>query len=227
MGSRGRQLLLALPAKPARLGRATYGLSSANIVDLETLDAWQRSEEFLLTICGPARSGKTHLASILAEDLAGDVFILKAAAEGFRALENLPPLVIVDDLDADAAPRAILETIERARHSSSRLVLVGRGNPVDWAGGLKDLVTRLEAAPRLRVSTPDEALLKAVLAKVFIDRELAVRDDVLALAASRLPRRLNAAISFAEALDRAALERRAEVTIALAKQILSRLFPEE
>jgi chromosomal replication initiation ATPase DnaA len=62
--------------------------------------------------------------------------------------------------------------------------------------------------------------MRAVLEKLFRDRQLLVEPPALAYAALRLERSLDAARAFVAALDRAALAQRRPVTRALAAQVM-------
>ncbi len=67
--------------------------------------------------------------------------------------------------------------------------------------------------------------MRAVLEKLFRDRQLLVEPPALAYAALRLERSLDAARAFVAALDREALAQGRPVTRALAAQVMER-FPQ-
>jgi chromosomal replication initiation ATPase DnaA len=68
---------------------------------------------------------------------------------------------------------------------------------------------------------PGEALLAALLAKHFADRQLRVAPEVQAWLLARLPREAGALAEAAARLDRAALRAGAPVTRALARAALA------
>ena len=215
------QFTLDLPPAPARLRRADFILTDANRGDLATIDAWRESGEFALAICGAPSAGKTHLASILAGEMDGDH--VAVAEDGGIDVVMGERLFVVDELERLSRPGLLLEAMERARNSKGRIVLVGRGRPTDWAGGLRDLETRLDATPRVDVSPPDEELLQAVILKLFADRQLSVPDRVAAYAAPRLRRRLSAANAFVAAMDKASIAAQAPAGVPLARTVLAGL----
>jgi chromosomal replication initiation ATPase DnaA len=81
-------------------------------------------------------------------------------------------------------------------------------------------LSRLRRAPMVEIGAPDDALMRAVLEKLFRDRQLAVEPPALAYAALRLERSLEAARVFVATLDRAALAQRRPVTRALAAEVI-------
>ena len=71
-----------------------------------------------------------------------------------------------------------------------------------------------------RLEPPDDALLGAVLVKLFADRQLAVAPDLVQYLVPRIERSFAAAEAVVAALDRAGLARRRPVTARLAAEVL-------
>ena len=132
-------------------------------------------------------------------------------------------LAAIDDCDRACEPMTLLRVIEDRRRRGLRTALAGRDRPRAWARGLKDLETRLEAAPRAELADPGEDLLAAVLAQHFRTRQLRTARGVVAYAAPRIPKTFAAAAAFAEAAAHAAAEGR-PITVDLAKTIVANLF---
>ncbi|HLI21649.1 MAG TPA: DNA replication protein, partial [Stellaceae bacterium] len=68
----------------------------------------------------------------------------------------------------------------------------------------------------------DDALLAAVLVKLFGDRQLRIGEEVIAYLLPRIERSFASAQEIVAALDRAALAGRRPVTVKLARQVLNR-----
>lgn len=213
-----RQLSLALPDAPPRYDRASYMRSDSNDAAWRAGETWLASEEPALVVCGPPGAGKSHFAHALLE---GEVFSV-VAAEDFRGKAARHKFLIVDDMPS-ADPRAFLSAMESATAGGARLLLAGAGHPSEWSLGLKDLKTRLEAAPRAVLADPDEALIRGVIAKGFRDRQLAVTAAVVEYAAPRLPRTFAAAHGFVALADRLALEEKRKITTPFVQNILANL----
>ena len=88
------------------------------------------------------------------------------------------------------------------------------------AVALPDLASRLRAIPTVALSAPDDALLRAVLVKLFADRQLGVDMSLVSYLATRIERSFAAARAAVEALDREALRMKRPVTRALAAELL-------
>ncbi len=100
------------------------------------------------------------------------------------------------------------------------MLLTARSAPDDWGLRKPDLHSRLRLAPVVALGEPDEQLARAVLFKLFSDRQLAVEPAVIAYIALRIERSLGAARAIVEALDREALARGRAVTRAMAALVL-------
>jgi len=70
------------------------------------------------------------------------------------------------------------------------------------------------------VAAPDDALLAALLVKLFADRQLAVSDDVVLFLLRQMERSFEAARCLVAELDAAALRDHRGVTIPLARSVL-------
>ncbi|MEK9968568.1 MAG: DNA replication protein [Ferrovibrio sp.] len=172
-----------------------------------------------LVLYGPAGCGKTHLAHIWAARHearligAGD---LTAAVVDELARQALA----VDDADREGDPVALFHLINLMRERRLPLLLTGSAAPAHWAYTLPDLMSRLKAMPAERIAEPDDALLSAVLVKLFADRQLQVGEDVVKYLAARIERSCQAARAWVAALDAAALAENRAVTVVLARRLL-------
>jgi chromosomal replication initiation ATPase DnaA len=85
---------------------------------------------------------------------------------------------------------------------------------------LPDLRSRLLAAPSVAIGAPDDALLGAVLAKLFTDRQLQVSPEVIEWLLRRIERSFAGARGAVARLDAAALALKRPVTVLLAREVL-------
>lgn len=100
------------------------------------------------------------------------------------------------------------------------LLLTGAAEPAHWSLTLPDLASRMAALPVAPLSPPDDALLAGVLAKLFSDRQLAPRPDVIPYLVGRMDRSFAAAGRIVSALDAAALGQQRPITRPLAAEVL-------
>jgi DnaA regulatory inactivator Hda len=213
------QLPLDLGHRPA-LGRADFLVAPSNAAAVAWLDRWPLWPAPALTLYGPAGSGKTHLAHVFAAR--AEATLIDAAAV---ATERVPALLgqaraaIIDDAER-AAEEPLLHLYNLVAERRGHLLLMAREPPAGWAIALADLRSRLLACPAVALAPPDEALIGALLVKLFADRQLAVGDDVMTYLTLRLERSFDAAQRAVAALDHAALAEQRRITVPLARRVL-------
>ena len=217
-----RQLSLDLPPGGAAMGEGDFFVSAANAQAHAMLTQAAPWPQGKLALVGPAGSGKTHLARIWAAR--SGAVILPAVA--VAALTRPGPGAAIAIEDAQTLPRAAEEALFHLHNhlaaTGGRLLLTADRPPVRWDIALPDLASRMQATTVVRLGDPDDALLFAVLAKLFADRQLAPEPGVVPWLVARIERSHAAATAAVEALDRAALDSGRAITRALARQVLDK-----
>ena len=214
-----RQLPLDLVFRPSR-ARADYVVSAANAPALAQVDAWRGWPGGKAVLVGPEGAGKTHLAHVWAAGT--DAAIVTPAALG-----RLPdaPAIALDDADGVAgdpdAETALFHAHNALAEAGRPLLLTARRAPALWGIALPDLRSRLEAAPVIDLPPPDDALLGALLAKLFADRRIAPPPALIPWLALRIERSAAAAKEAVARLDAASLAEGLPVGIALARRTLA------
>lgn len=216
------QLPLDLGFRPA-LGRADFLVAPCNEAAISWLDRWPAWPAPALALYGRAGSGKTHLGEVW-RALSGALAVATAALTPAAVPLLLGPATaaLVDDADR-ADEEALLHLYNLLAERSGHLLLVAREPPARWGIGLADLRSRLLAALAVAVEPPDDAVLGAVLVKLFADRQLEVGREVIAYLLVQVERSFAAAQQVVAELDTASLAEGRAVTVPLARAVLSRL----
>ena len=223
MTSPTRQLTLDLSQEP-RFGREDFLVSPSNATSWEMFERWPDWPDRMCLLVGPTGSGKSHLAAIWAERAKARVLSGRALP-----LADLPALagagaILIEDADAaTGVEKEFFHLINLVRSAGSWLVVTARSRPDCWNLATPDLLSRLRLAPVAEIGQPDDALVRAVLVKLFVDRQLVVDTSVIEFLALRIERSLDAARSIVEALDREALSLGRPVTRPMAGDVLRRL----
>ncbi len=220
-----RQLALDLPSTEA-MTRADFFVSPANAMALQTIETWERWPGHKLLLIGPEGSGKTHLAHVWAAMTDG--VILPAAT--LRDVDIAPlagRCVVVEDVDRlELADEAQLFHLHNQVTAAGALMLTAATPPRDWGLTLPDLISRMQAAAIAHLELPDDALLSAVLVKLFADRQIAVPASLIPYLVSRMPRSIGTARAVVATLDTKALAEGRPITRALAGDLIDSLFAE-
>lgn len=215
------QLAFDLPVRTSR-DRGDFFLSEANVLAVARLDAAGTWPNGKLVLIGPESSGKSHLASAWAEEH-GTTLIAPADLTG-RAIPEIDHACAID-LGADptmtaAEEEALFHLHNHLAASGLPLLLVARRAPARWPIALADLKSRLEAAEVVRIDEPDDALLAAVLVKLFSDRQIDVSPNLIGWLVPRIDRSFAAAQDIVSRLDAAALAAQKPVSRELARRTL-------
>ena len=221
-----RQLPLDLPADPAS-GRADFLPAEANRDALAMLDQPARWPQGRLLLIGPEGAGKSHLAGFWAAERGiRPLAATDLDAAGADRLASQPAAVVEDVQHAAGteAERALFHLWNLAPLRGCLLLMTGRGAPSGWGLGLADLRSRLEATAQVRLGPPDEALLAAVLVKLFADRQLSVPAGLIGWLARHMDRDLGLARRLVATLDARALAEGGAPTRRMAAEILDKLM---
>lgn len=223
------QLGFDLPARAA-LGRADFMVAPSNAVALAMIDNWQNWPLAKLVLSGPSGSGKTHLVHVWASDAAAR--ILPATDLIGHDLDTLAQQAIaVEDVDRirkdNAAQTALFHLHNLLQITGQPLLMTGMQAPNLWRLSLPDLQSRVDAAGHAALDAPDDILLGAVLAKLFADRQLTPRPDVIPYLVARMERSFAAARRIVSTLDQTSLARQRPVTRRLAAELLDKIAPSE
>lgn len=213
------QLTLDLPVEP-RFGAEDFLVSGSNEAAYAAVEVWPHWPDPVLVLTGPPGSGKSHL---------GAIWAVRAGARRLAAraldLADLPVLastgaVLLEDAGPGLDEARLFHFLNLAREAGC-FVLVSAATPPDrWGLATADLLSRLRLAPLVSIEAPDEALVRAVLVKLFVDRQLVVDTSVVDYVALRIDRSFEAARAIVEQIDREALARGKRVSRAVAAELL-------
>jgi chromosomal replication initiation ATPase DnaA len=213
------QIAFDLPAPAPAYDTASFIVSEANERAFSLLRRFPQTDDLALALCGPRDSGKTHLLHVVTGDQSG--VIASAARLGDYGAEIA--LFAIDDAQT-AEPATLHAVLEKRRDRGLRTIIAGSGRPREWAHGLSDLESRLEALPRADLFEPDEALIEALLSRRFGGLQLRIAAAVPRFAAPRIPRTFAAVAAFVEAARRESADSGGPVNVALAKKVIRNLF---
>ncbi|MDH7795680.1 MULTISPECIES: DnaA/Hda family protein [unclassified Beijerinckia] len=216
------QLAFDLPLAPS-FSRENFLVSPSNEAAWAQFDAWPNWPGRTLLLLGPTGAGKSHLGAIWAETARAK--IVPAAALVTADLQELAqsPAILVEDADRGGVEKELFHLINLVTESGAYLAVTARLWPDSWGLQTKDLLSRLRRAPAVEIGEPDDGLVRAVLVKLFMDRQLQVEATVIEFLAARIERSLAAARSVVTLLDREALARGRAVTRPMASEVLKRL----
>ena len=224
MNLAAQQIPLDLSHRPA-YGRMDFLVAPSNERAVAWIDRWPEWPAPALIIYGPASCGKTHLAAVWKEqtgaafvdtgDLAAQSADKIAAAAEHLVLDHIDPW-----LGDRAAETVLFHLYNLMREEKRTLLLTMRAPPQHINFAVADLASRLRAAPAAAIEPPDDALLAALLVKLFSDRQLQIGHDVLGYILPRMERSFAAAHDLVVAADRLAMAEKKGISVPLIRRVL-------
>lgn len=196
----GGQLALPLPPvrRPVR-GPLLPAPSNADALTwLRRTDAWPQGR---LALWGGGGVGKTHALHLWAGRTGA------AVLDGAAVLREAPAVhgpVAIDDAEQAPDETALLHLLNRAAEGGHKLLLASRSAPSRWNVSLPDLASRLRAITAVEFGPPEDRLLRALMARLLAQRQLAVPETVQDWLLARLPRTAAAIRDAVRLLERAA-----------------------
>lgn len=227
MALAAQQIPLDLATRPA-LGRQHFLIGPSNQDAVNWIDLWPDWPAPLLLICGPAASGKTHLAAVWQEKTGAAVIrpenLLTQSAEEIAAqgqsivLDGIDPWL--GDRDAETA---LFHLYNIFKEEGRSFLATSRMSPTQSDFAIADLASRFRAAPLAVIKAPDDILLGSVLIKLFSDRQINVSSEVIGYILPRMERSFSAVRDIVEQADQLALSRKRRISIPLMREVLSSL----
>jgi len=214
-----RQLVLDLPHRAA-LGAEDFLVSPSNAKAVGMIDNWHDWPRASAIVVGPEQSGKSHLAQVWRLKSGAEV-VAAANLDEAIARKFAGPLVVEDVDRGIGCERTLFHLFNLARETGRAVLLTSSRPPGELTVTLPDLRSRLRALPVIEIGAPDDELLRAVLVKLFADRQLAVEPHVVAHLALHMEQSMAAASRVVAEIDRRSLAVQRRVTRALAATVLA------
>lgn len=216
------QLTFAWP-KNVSMAPGDFFVSPANAeahAQLMAPASWPRGK---LCLTGPEGAGKSHLARVFAQNFGATLM----QAPTLTAHTPRPGGATVIE-DADRLPPEAEEWLfhqHNALAGRAPLLLTARQEPARWPIRLPDLASRMQGTAVARVKAPDDALLTALMLKLFADRQITPDPRLPDYLLPRMERRFTAVAHMVDMLDVAALATRRPVNKQLAVDLIANRLP--
>lgn len=214
------QIALDLRTEPS-YSRDDLVVADPNREAVALINRWPDWPSPYALLAGPVGSGKSHIATIWQREV-GAVSLLPGSlpVDGLAAVEAGTP-VLVDGLAPGGFDEtALFHLMNTVRQAGSTLLMTSTTWPAAWGVATPDLLSRLKSAMTVEIHEPDEELLRAVIVKLFADRQVSIDMNVIDYLVLRIERSLATAIQTVDQLDRFALSRKSRITRQLAATIL-------
>ncbi len=214
-----RQLVLALDHSVS-FAREDFLQGPSNVVALNLIERWPDWPDRIVALVGPQGSGKSHLASIWSEATGARVLSAKLLRQTDLLSAFATGTLVLEDLEFDGLDeRALFHFFNLAREQGAYVLITSRSPLTTFPVVIHDLGSRMRAVPSISLAAPDDALLRALIVKLAIDRQITVDDALVSYLANRIERSFVAAHQAVRRLDEEAMRQRRPITRALAAEL--------
>ena len=202
-------------------GPDDFFVSDANAKAFAMVEAPETWPEGKLALIGPSGSGKNHLAGIFRA--AQDAVVIDAATMPTQTQFDARA-VIVEDMQNLPQPleEALFHLHNNLRSAGGLLLLTADRPPARWPIALPDLASRMQATTAIEIDNPDDALLSALIMKLFADRQIIPKPELVQYLVPRIERSYAAAARIVADLDEASLAQGRKINKPLAAELLDK-----
>lgn len=224
------QLTLDLPGQPAS-GRGEFFVSPSNALALAEINRWRDWPGRKLVLTGQPGAGKTHLAHVWSAESGARILPAQALVEASLSAGPTPATqpgnLVVEDVPRIAGDAAAEEALFHLHNlvlaEGGYLLLTGIAPPAQWGIRLPDLASRLIGTQTASLEAPDDALLAALLVKLFADRGIVAKPTLINWLVRRMERSSAAAGRIVAAMDAQAMSTGRPIGKSLASDVLEDL----
>jgi chromosomal replication initiation ATPase DnaA len=214
-----RQLLLALDHSVS-FAREDFLRGPSNAEALNLVERWPDWPDRIVALIGPQGSGKSHLAAIWAEATGARVLSAKLLPHSDLPAAFATGALVLEDLEFEGLDeRALFHLLNFAREQAANVLITSRSPLTTFPVIIRDLASRMRAVPSAALAAPDDALLRALIVKLAVDRQMAVDGSLVSYVANRIERSFAAAHHAVQRLDEEAMRQHRPVTRALAVEL--------
>lgn len=224
--SQAHQFTLDFEHRPSFSGD-DFLVAPANQAAVDWIDQWPSWSHPALAVSGPPASGKTHLSHVfMSRSEAISVDLSTIQVTGVRPLVTDHPAFVLDNVDAivqTPQEENLFHFLNVIREENRTALLLSTTPPARWSVNLADLQSRLNAVPHVGITAPDDALMAALVVKLFSDRQLRIDTGIVDYLLTRTDRTFDGIRATIARIDETALSERRNITIPLIRQVLDRM----
>tara|TARA_B100000579_G_scaffold172668_1_gene140705 strand:- start:474 stop:1145 length:672 start_codon:yes stop_codon:yes gene_type:complete len=219
-----KQLYFEMPNKKA-LGIEDYIITESNNFAFDLIVKMAKGEISFGLISGPPYSGKTHLSKILIKNARNykTLYFDRDYQNILNRFEVSDILILenIDKIKDDKSEQDLFHIINFAKENNKKLLMTSRKPISEIDLNLEDLESRLNSIIEAKIKEPDDQLMKLILIKIFNDKQLKIKPNVIDFLVSRLERSYKSINLFIEKIDKFSLEKGKKITIRLINDLLN------
>jgi chromosomal replication initiation ATPase DnaA len=194
------------------------------IVTISNLEAYNSIKNYeswpqrRILVLGEGGSGKTHLCHIW-QKLSNAKFFDGDLISCLSSTNN----IIIDGIE-NYSNEEIFHLINHAAAQNKFLLMTGQSLKPFY---LADLTSRINATAKILIKTPDEELLRIIIAKQLTDKQLKFDPEVIDYIIPRLDRSFNQVNELIGKIEREVAQSKSRITVRSMSVIMQDFHPEK
>ena len=213
------QLILKIPSKKAYLKEDFY-VSESNEKAYDFVNAWPKWIKKILNIYGPARSGKTHLASILKSKTTVLIKESKQLDDKIFFEFKTKEVLIIENLKDNVSEKILYSLWNTASQDNKFLIITSEKPISSYKFKLNDLISRVNSSLIIGINLPSDDLISVILTKNFSDKQIKVEKKHIHYIIKRIDRSYEKISQFILILDKYSLKKGSPFGLKLIKEVL-------
>ena len=185
------QLIIDLPTREA-LGREDFLVNSRNEDAVCFIDNFHNQKINSGILIGSRGSGKTHLVNVLCSNLGRKKWsFLNPKNENIYDIFSINDLVIIEDINnfnSKEDEDFLFHSINLSKELNKALLLTSSRKISKLDFKTLDLVSRLDAMQAAFIEEPDDMLMEALIIKLFNDRQIIIKPNIVNFLMQRIER---------------------------------------
>ncbi|MBR3501537.1 MAG: hypothetical protein IKO06_01380 [Alphaproteobacteria bacterium] len=214
------------------LGRDDFMVSDCNREAFALVDAWPDWSGNGLFVFGPEGSGKTHLAHMFVEKLDALQVIKKKVPiydsrqinmQNIERICSASDAIVVENLCENIQQEALFHLFNYFTSSGHYSLWTASVAPSRLNLSLKDLQSRLNMLTCVEIKEPDDMMLRALVVKLFNDRQIAISPEILEYIITNTERSFSYVERLVAEIDEISLAYKTAVNYKVVKEALENL----
>lgn len=224
--SENHQFVFDLPVRTL-FERQDFFIAQCNKEAVALIDSLPSSQLNAAIICGEKGAGKTHLAHLFAETIEKKinkktVFITNNMLSENHILDVFQKerFFVLENIELGVDEKSLFHALNIIKNVQGFLLMTSETSYMQWGITLPDLKSRLASIPQISLGLPDDAVLRAVLLKLFADRQLKVVPETIDYLLKNMNRSFAFACDIVKKADQMSLMEKKQITVPMLRRLL-------
>ena len=230
-GAQLKQTAFSFSAKKD-MAKEDFMVSECNKTAFMMIESWPNWNSFGLIIYGPKGCGKTHLAHIFRDKLCSETQkplnipfydCKQITMKNLERICNFSDAIIIENLQKNVDQEALFHLFNHFQEKGKYMLLTAEITPTRISFSLKDLQSRLCLLPVAEIKEPDDTMLRALIIKLFYDRQLVISPEILEYIINNTERSFAFAEKLVQEIDEISLAYKSTVNYKIVRLALENL----